>query len=572
MLSVTIVGFGITELSIIERLSKKLAGKFTEKLHIVIFDSHSLGFGCHDSKQPASILANTVSSQMSIFCDESVCPNEFFIKGPSFYEFLIARGIKAQKNGYYARALLGEYLQYSFEFIKKLCPNDIIIEIIKEKAKEIDKRDSQFIVKSKNFTILSDSVFVTTGHAQQEKTSEEYPAYPLDNAVQGLSSKDTVAIKGLGLSAIDIITLLTSGRGGHFEEKDGELTYIPSHNEPKILAFSRSNIPLMARAITQKETREQYIPLFFTKDVIIDLQKRHGRLDFKKQILPLIIKEMEYVYSYTYIARQSQEQSFLFRNAYILAKNPQDILDTYIPKNEQFDFHKLIYPIDNAKDSNDFKLQMIAYLENDIKEAKLGNLTSPIKSACDVLRDVRDTIRLCIDFSGITQDSYNFFMKSFVPLNNRLCVGPPLIRIQELLALMKAGIVEILYNAKVEYGHHDNCRIIDGFNTSHEATRLINARIDSLRLKDDEFLSSILSNNLGSTFNNNGIESECFCIDKHFRSIKANGEITKNLFIIGLPTEGIKFYTFILPRPHIQSTFLQDCNNAVDSLVQYCKD
>ena len=90
MLSVTIVGFGITELSIIERLSKKLAGKFTEKLHIVIFDSHSLGFGCHDPKQPASILANTVSSQMSIFCDESVCPNEFFIKGPSFYEFLIA--------------------------------------------------------------------------------------------------------------------------------------------------------------------------------------------------------------------------------------------------------------------------------------------------------------------------------------------------------------------------------------------------------------------------------------------------------------------------------------------------
>lgn len=92
---------------------------------------------------------------------------------------------------------------------------------------------------------------------------------------------------------------------------------------------------------------------------------------------------MEYVYSYTYIAiaRQSQEQSFLFINQYILAKNPQDILDTYIPKNEQFDFHRLIYPIDNAKDSNDFKLQMIAYLENDIKEAKLGNLTSPIKSA-----------------------------------------------------------------------------------------------------------------------------------------------------------------------------------------------
>lgn len=98
MLSVAIVGFGPRGLSIIEKLiSKKLAGKITKKLHIVIFDPYSLGFGCHDPKQPANMLANTFSSQMSIFCDESVCLNEFFIKGPSFYEFLIAKGIKAQK-------------------------------------------------------------------------------------------------------------------------------------------------------------------------------------------------------------------------------------------------------------------------------------------------------------------------------------------------------------------------------------------------------------------------------------------------------------------------------------------
>lgn len=142
-------------------------------------------------------------------------------------------------------------MQYSFDFIKKPCPNDINIEIIKEKAIEIDKRDSRFIVKSKNFTKHLDSIFITTGYTQQEKTSKEYPAYPLNNAIQGITSKDIVAIKGLGLSAIDIITLLTSERGGRFEEKDDELIYIPSQKEPKILAFSRSNIPLMARAITQ---------------------------------------------------------------------------------------------------------------------------------------------------------------------------------------------------------------------------------------------------------------------------------------------------------------------------------
>ena len=98
-----------------------------------------------------------------------------------------------------------------------------------------------------------------------------------------------------------------------------------------------------------------------------------------------------------------------------------------------------MYPIENSRDSDDFRERIIEYLQNDIKEASMGNLNSPIKAACDVLRDVRDILRLCIDFGGITQDSYNFLMKTFIPLNNRLCVGPPLMRIKELLELMKLG-------------------------------------------------------------------------------------------------------------------------------------
>ncbi len=227
-----------------------------------------------------------------------------------------------------------------------------------------------------------------------------------------------------------------------------------------------------------------------------------------------------------------------------------------IPKSKQFNLNKLMYPIENSRDSDDFRERIIEYLQNDIKEASMGNLNSPIKAACDVLRDVRDILRLCIDFGGITQDSYNFLMKTFIPLNNRLCVGPPLMRIKELLELMKLGIVDILYDAKLENISNGNFRIRDGFNKEYIATRLIDARIDSLRLENDEFLSSILSNNLGSKFISNNIEHECFHINNLFRSIKSNGEITSGLFILGLPTEGIKFYTFILPRPHIQSTFI----------------
>ena len=118
MLRVGIIGFGPRGLSILERLiSKKLGQIINDKLEIYIFDPNSLGSGCHSPKQSSRLLVNTVASQMTIFADETICSNEFFIKGPNFYEFLLSRGYKADKNGYYSRVLLGKYLEHSFQCI-----------------------------------------------------------------------------------------------------------------------------------------------------------------------------------------------------------------------------------------------------------------------------------------------------------------------------------------------------------------------------------------------------------------------------------------------------------------------
>ncbi|MGX3044101.1 FAD/NAD(P)-binding protein [Helicobacter sp. T3_23-1056] len=570
MSKIAIIGFGARGLSIFERfISKILANNITRKIDVYIFDPHSLGSGCHKITQSSRLLANTVASQMSIFADETICKNEFFIKGPNFYDFLLMKGYKAQKNGYYARSLLGEYLEYSFLFVRGLCPNNVTLHIIKEKAQSVSKQKSNFVITSKNTQIEVNAIFITTGHPEQTSDLNEVSAYPTDIATANLSHKDTVAIKGLGLSAIDLITLLTSGYGGHYETINDELVYFPSGKEPKILAFSRSNLPLMARAITQKEVREQYQPLFFTTKKINKLLQNGLKLDFEKEVLPLIIKEMEYVYSYTYIATyQSIEDSFTFKNQYILLKNQRELIDKYIPKKFQFDFQKLINPIGTSKNANEFRNKIIEYLEQDIKEASLGNLTSPIKAACDVLRDVRDILRLCIDFGGLSEESYNFFIKFFVPLNNRLCVGPPLIKIKELLALIKVGNVEILSSARTQCANNNKIKLIDSFSNTYQVDRLINARIDSLSIKDDDLLSSLICNGLATKFKNGSLEFECLQIDSNFQSVTKNNKTIKNLFILGLPTEGIKFYTFILPRPFIASTFLNDSDKAITTLIK----
>ncbi|EMZ39889.1 FAD/NAD(P)-binding protein [Helicobacter bilis] len=569
MLNIGIVGFGARGLSIFERLvSKVLSRNISKQIHVYIFEPYSLGSGCHNPKQSRRMLANTVAAQMTIFADETICPNEFFIKGPNFYEYLISQGYSAEKNGYYARAMLGEYLEYSFSFIKTFIPKNMTLQHIQEFARSLTKEHDYFILKTNQHSIKLHAVFVTTGHTESNNNSNEFAAYPLTQSISNLSHKDIVAINGLGLSAIDIITLLTSGYGGYFEKRNDELVYHKSGKEPKILAFSRSNLPLMARAITQKETREQYQPVFFTQKLLTSLKQQKQQLDFQTDILPLIIKEMEYVYSYTYLARKSLKESFIFRNKYLLTDNVQQLLNQHIPKEKQFSFSMLIEPIKNITSAQDFKEKMIAYLQNDIQEVSLGNLTSPIKAACDVLRDTRDILRLCIDFGGLSENSYRLFIKSFIPLNNRLCVGPPLIKIQELLALIKADIVEILYNVTFKHIRDRKFELTDSFSNHYIVNRLINARIDNLRLQENEFLSSLLQNNLGSYFANGSIQCECLKINNNFQSINQDNTVIENLFILGLPTEGIKFYTFILPRPFIASTFLNDSNITIQSCLK----
>ncbi|STP14177.1 Uncharacterised protein [Helicobacter mustelae] len=100
------------------------------------------------------------------------------------------------------------------------------------------------------------------------------------------------------------------------------------------------------------------------------------------------------------------------------------------------------------------------------------------------------------------------------------------------------------------------------------ANKMIDAKLKPFVIEDSKFLHSMIQNQLAQKFKNGDRELECFHIDRTFEAINSKNQKTKNLFLLGLPTEGIKFYTFILPRPHIQSTFLRDANTAVNAFFK----
>jgi len=75
----------------------------------------------------------------------------------------------------------------------------------------------------------------------------------------------------------------------------------------------------------------------------------------------------------------------------------------------------------------------------------VGNVSSPLKAALDVLRDLRNEVRLIVDHGGLTGRSYREDLERwYTPLNAFLSIGPPARRIEEVIALIEAGLCEVL--------------------------------------------------------------------------------------------------------------------------------
>ena len=89
--TIGIIGIGPRGLSVLERIVALSIDTPYQPLEIKIFDPNLPGSGCHDVKQPNHLLVNTVSSQITMFADESVSEARNVITGPTFYQWLCER-------------------------------------------------------------------------------------------------------------------------------------------------------------------------------------------------------------------------------------------------------------------------------------------------------------------------------------------------------------------------------------------------------------------------------------------------------------------------------------------------
>ncbi|MFF3753758.1 FAD/NAD(P)-binding protein [Streptomyces sp. NPDC002018] len=262
-------------------------------------------------------------------------------------------------------------------------------------------------------------------------------------------------------------------------------------------------------------------------------------------------------------------EDFLDRFLSAPAGSPQEaaVLDAAgIAPADRWSWDRISRPYDGEtfRDPADHRAWLLAHLRCDAAEAALGNLAGPVKAALDVLRDLRNELRQIVDHAGLSGSSRRDHLdRWYTPLNAFLSIGPPRRRIEEMAALIEAGVLDVI-------GPRTAMRTVDGAFLAESpevpgsavlATTLVEARLPEpdLRRSCDPLLSRLLKTGQCRPHRVGGYETGGLDVTRRpYHLIDRRGEFHPRRFALGVPTEGVHWVTAAGARPGVDSVMLSD--------------
>ncbi|WP_176055006.1 FAD/NAD(P)-binding protein [Paraburkholderia caribensis] len=596
---IAVIGMGPRGLTVLERLlefANQIPVGVT--LAITVFDPNDCGQGVHSAKQPDHLLINTVASQVTMFAPQSRLGRDgspslvewariegYRVVGGVFRRVPEGEGRAITDADHLPRRLLGEYLSWICERIVVALPRNVTIAYRRSMVVDLLPLQNGYqVIEQHGIPHTAQFVFLTTGHGRRQpsEVDERYARfakrhffknpdlaylatpYPVE-MLDEVAAHTTVAIQGFGLTAHDVISTLTLGRGGYYVERNGELVYEKSGLEPRMLLVSRQCLPFSARGINQKGLTGRHEARFFTPAAVAKLREAafeatgDQRIDFRVDVLPLVIKEMAYAYRAASQRGAVDAESFEPSSAELAAVG------------------QILWPLSDREFSSfdDFREFFYRILRDDLDHALRGNLVSPVKAATDVLRDTREALRAAVEYGGLTPESHRYFIEEFNAITNRVSFGPPLRRNREFLALHAAGLIDVaggpgalVIDDDASARFRIECRYGERIDRWY-ADVLVSARLDSYSpLTDASPLSAaLLARGIARPYVNGNYHPGGIEIDTKLHPVGPDGKSGTRLWAIGFPVEGAHFYTHALPRPGIVSRQTSDAACCVQELL-----
>lgn len=454
--SLVIVGAGPRGSGILERLAANAPELYAGPgLDIHLVDPYPPGGGRvwrHD--QSPLLWMNSQAKDVTMFTDDTVDVAGPVLPGPSLDEWAGLDG-----RAFAGRREQSRYLRWVYEkAVAGLPPGTVVHHHRRRAVRVAGPHAGRQAVWLEGVTapLAADAVVLAQGHLDAEPDDEQRelaahaerhglvhlpPDFTADTDLTRLASGEPVLVRGFGLTFVDLMVLLTEGRGGRYEG-DAHDTYVPSGREPVLFVGSRRGVPYHSKIGYDWTGEPPPLPRYLGPAQIDELLARPGGHDFRRDVWPLIEKELGFAHYHRLLTAHPERARMAWRDfeekydACAPGSPERDALvASAVPDPaDRLDLTALDRPLSGVRHTSYAALQ----------EGLRGHIARDLARRHDPAHspDLAVFLGLLSVYGQLTRlADVGTWWHGFFSL---LASGPPGPRLRQLLALSRAGVVRFL--------------------------------------------------------------------------------------------------------------------------------
>ncbi|MFH8580785.1 FAD/NAD(P)-binding protein [Streptomyces zaomyceticus] len=458
--SIVIVGAGPRGTGFLERLAANLPEVYGDgPLDIHLVDPHPPGPGrIWRTEQSPLLWMNSRAEDVTMFTDETVDLAGPVRPGPTVAEWAGIDG-----RAFPTRRQQGAYLRWVYERVRAALPASVTVHEHRTAALRIggSREGRQRVwLEGTAAPLLADLVVLTVGHLDAEPDQEQRaladfaarhglvhlpPDFTADSDLGALPAGEPVIVRGFGLAFVDLMVLLTEGRGGRYEGEGDSLVYIPSGKEPVLHVGSRRGVPYHSKLGYALDGERPPLPRFFGPEQTDALLRRSGPIDFRRDVWPLVDKELGWAHYHRLFSTHPERTTLAwsdFERAYEEAP-PRGaelaaVVAAAVPDPaDRLDLDALDHPLDGIRFTSAEALQhgLRDYITDDLTRRHDPAHSPDAAVFAGLLSVYGQLLRFGkrLDLGGWWHGFFSY-----------LASGPPGPRLHQLLALSRAGVVSFL--------------------------------------------------------------------------------------------------------------------------------
>ncbi|MFJ3775061.1 FAD/NAD(P)-binding protein [Streptomyces sp. NPDC090075] len=447
-----IVGAGPRGTGLLERIAANAAELYAgQGFDIHLVDPHPPGAGrIWRAAQSPLLWMNSHAEDVTMFTDESVQMTGPVREGPTLHEWAGLDG-----RTFADRQIQGRYLRHVYDRALTDLPDGVTVHHHPRRAVRVSgprEGRQQVWLEGRPRPLLADLVVLALGHLDAELDPEQAglaayaethglvhlpPDFTADSDLSALRPGEPVLVRGFGLAFVDLMVLLTEGRGGRY---DGD-TYVPSGREPVLYVGSRRGVPYHAKIGYDWTGERPPLPRFFGPGEVAELLARPDGFDFRQDVWPLVEKELGFAHYHRLFTVHPGRTTVAwpdFEEKYAAAEGEAELralVAAAVPDPaDRLDLAALDRPLDGVRygSHEEFQEGLRAYVEGDLGRRHDPEYSPDLAVFLGLLSVYGQLVRL----GNIGSWWHGFF--------SYLASGPPGPRLRQLLALSRAGVLRFV--------------------------------------------------------------------------------------------------------------------------------